>query len=274
MTDKISIKNLYTISVTAISLAAAIAVFFGFFGKKDVDTELRIMSFNILAELWGGEPVEGRDEKLNTFLETWLPDVAGLQEVTQSWYDHLEKYIGTTYEFTDPLNEDGETNYSTLIYNKNTVKLLKHGTKIYSQGNDPKLRLVSWGLFKSKKTGEKFIVTSTHWDISKNADMITVQAEEMGLFVKKLQNKYKCPVISVGDYNRKADTDQFKNFVKLSGFIDANTAETVTEQDRDAKSIDHIMASTDVTFKEFVILRDEFSTSISDHKPMYADIVI
>lgn len=241
---------------------------------KPETTDIRVMSFNIQAELWGGPPIEGREEKLNTLLMEYLPDVVGLQEVTAPWYEYLSKYEGEKYCFVDKVNENGDTNYSPLIYNKDTTELLKHGTRIYSRGNDPKLRLLSWGLFKNKETGSKFIVTSTHWDIGSNADMITVQAAEMGKWVKEFHQKYGVPVISTGDYNRKVTTDQFRNFVAISGFIDGNTAKTITEQDKNAETIDHIMASGDVVFNEFKILRDEFATSISDHKPMYADITI
>lgn len=276
-------KSFFTLLLCVVVLVAVVVNCLPLYMEAYVNNEekypltegsnIRIMSFNLLCELWNDKvPVEGRDKDFNKLLKIYEPDVVGIQEVSDMWYQSLDKYLGNRYAVTDRKNGNGETNFSTLIYNTKKVKLIEHDTKIYSAGNDPRLRLVSWGLFEKNDTKERFIVTSTHWDIGSNENMITIQAAEMAIFVEELIGKYDVPVICTGDFNRRSTSKQFSSFMDYTKFIDSNKAEIVTEQDAKAQTIDHIVASDNVSFKYFVILRDELASGISDHKPLFADL--
>jgi len=248
--------------------------------------DIRIMSFNLLCELWNDKPpIEGRDERAMAIFSYYAPDVVGIQEVSDNWYKALDKIMAGEYAFTDRKTERGETNFSTLIYNTSKVKLLDHGTKVYSQGNSPKLRLVTWGVFEKLDTGKQFIVVSTHWDLGSNPQFQEVHSNEMAAFCNQLIDKYGLPLITTGDYNSRESTSYIKNFLEKTGFIDSKYTATVVKKacktyhdlgvavsTSDAECIDHIFGSKGVEFLFYNVETSKTATDTSDHNPIYADI--
>ena len=248
-------------------------------------TDARVMSFNILCELWDAKaPVKGRDLTVTAVIHRYAPDVIGLQEVSDNWYKAFDSLFFGKYEFTDRKNSKGQTNFSTLAYNKETVNLIDHGVVNYSVGNSTQLRLVTWGLFEKKDTGKRFIVMSTHWDLTKNSSWQKVHSEEMAALALRLKEQYNVPVITTGDYNVREEDEYIKNFVRTTGFSEAkltakviNRAGTSTHilgkpRGTGAQSIDHIFGSQDVEFLYFNTLIDNSILDASDHLPIYADI--
>ena len=249
------------------------------------DADLRIMSWNLLCELWDDKvPVDIRDEKVAAAILYYAPDVVGLQEMTPAWYNALDSFLLSDYAFVTRKNQYGNDNYSTLYYNKKTVKVVTSGVVNYTKGNSKLLRLVTWALFERLSDGARFIVTSTHWDTSKTESNITAQAEEMAGLVKRLHSTYSVPVFCTGDYNRNESTGQYDSFVKLSGFVD--TRYTAKEVNREGATyhgtlgvapsgsgaIDHIFVSTDAKVLFFNLLLDQTVLDASDHVPIYIDV--
>lgn len=248
-------------------------------------TDARVMSFNILCELWDEKvPVTGRDLTVTAVIHRYAPDVIGIQEVSDNWYKAFDNLFFGKYEFTDRKNKDGKTNFSTLAYNTETVTLKDHDTVIYSVGNNRQLRLVTWGLFEKKDTGKQFIVMTTHWDLSKNPQWQKVHSDEMAELALKLKARYNVPVITTGDYNVREEDEYIKNFVSKTGFSEAKSAAKVINRagtsthavgkprGTGAQSIDHIFGSSDAEFLYFNTLVDQSILDASDHLPIYADI--
>lgn len=248
-------------------------------------TDARVMSFNILCELWDAKvPVAGRDLTVTAVIHRYAPDVIGLQEVSDKWYEAFDNLFFGRYEFTDRKNQDGKTNFSTLAYNTETVTLKEHGVVNYSVGNSRQLRLVTWGLFEKKDTGKQFIVMSTHWDLTKNPKWQKVHSDEMAALALKLKEQYKVPVITTGDYNVLEEGEYIKNFVSKTGFSEAKSEAKVKNRvgtsthaigkprGTGAQSIDHIFGSQDAEFLYFNTLIDQSILDASDHLPIYADI--
>lgn len=251
--------------------------------------DIRIMSYNILAEMWNDKlPIPGRDTVVADTMLSWLPDVIGLQEVSENWYKALAPMVGDTYAFVNEQNDKGEQNYSGMAYHTGKVKLIADGCERFSQGNSSKLRLMNWGLFERIDGGERFIVISTHWDIN-TADepknrLRLIQAGEMAERVKELAKEYDCPVIATGDYNAGRDTEEFRLYEKDAGTKDAQKDAEVRENDayRTAHkmgtipvigigSIDHITYTEGVTglyFKNFI---SQPYLEASDHSPILCD---
>lgn len=248
-------------------------------------TDVRIMSFNLLCELWDDKAqIKGRDSIVGAILRTYAPDVAGIQEISDKWYVALDAVRGD-YEFTSRKTERGLTNFSTLIYNKNTVKLLASGVSTFSKGNNTKLRLATWGYFEHIATGKKFVAVTTHWDLSSNVEYQMVHSNEMAELVLKLGSKYGCEVITTGDYNSKPDTYPYKNYVDKTQYSDAKFAADVVHNPckgthslgaslsgDPGDSIDHIFGSAGVHFLYYNCLIDQIVCDASDHNPIYADI--
>lgn len=248
--------------------------------------DMRIMSFNILAELWNDKPpIAGRDVKLATLLYAYQPDVVGLQEVTPAWYSAIDKLFDGTYKFAIRNIPNGGANYSTLLYNIERVELLESGCTVYSIGNDPKMRNLTWGYFRRKSDGATFIVTSTHWDLGSNSHMQKVQAVENGKLINELYAKYKCPIFATGDYNENEQTEDFKGFLATTGMQDpkytaavVNRACKTTHKLGSAPGtettlcIDHIAASANIDVRYYNTLVSQLALDISDHNPIYIDV--
>jgi endonuclease/exonuclease/phosphatase family metal-dependent hydrolase len=262
-------------------------------GDSDVladGADTRIMSFNILSEEWDSAAVlAGRDVRVSATILNYHPDVAALQEVSNKWYPILENYIGNVYKFTRKTTPSGKGTYTTLIYNTETTKLIEEDIYLYSVGNSDRLRSIAWGLFESKVTGEQYIVFSTHWDVGAERQPNRVkQAKEMANLAKSLGDKYKVDVYVCGDYNASESTEEYKNFLKDAGYVDAKTDAKV--KNRACKtyhtlfsnldtsvyeSIDHITFSKDIASKVlfYNTLINDYVIDASDHCPIYIDIV-
>ena len=253
------------------------------------DADTRIMSFNILSEEWDSRAVmEGRDIRVSAILLNYLPDVAALQEVSNKWYPILESNIGGIYKFTRTKNLHREGTYTTLIYNTQTTKLIEEGLEYYSVGNSKRLRSIVWGVFESIKTGERYIVFSTHWDVNAERQwMRMIEAQEMADFCKKMYDKYGVDIFACGDYNSSESTEEYQLFLKESGFVDAKknakvinrackTYHTLFESVSTGtyESIDHItfMEQTKSKVLYYNTLIAEYVIDASDHTPIYIDV--
>ncbi len=248
--------------------------------------DLRIMSFNILAELWDDKAkatLPGRDENVAAILLSYLPDVVGLQETSELWYSLLEPRLDGIYKFASYKIPDGRTNYSTMMYNVQTTELIECQTIVYSKGNSAKLRNLTWGRFRRISDGAEYIVTCTHWDITD--DRINAQWPENVQIIKDLYAKYKLPIFSTGDYNTD-ETEQFASFMSATGMLDPkyksktinNAGKTYHDLGQKPGSseyaIDHIpcmpVAGTELIY--YNVLKCQAALDASDHCPIYIDV--
>ena len=248
---------------------------------------LRVMSFNILSELFNSQAViEGRQLPVMAPIFTYMPDILGMQEVSDAWYIELDKLFGDTYAIADRTHSNGVTNVCPLVYNTKTLKLVAHGTSPLPEVGTGR-RTMSWGYFERKSDGARFVAINTHWnpgyDAEDKTDRVT-QAQALATLVNTLKTKYKCPVITTGDYNSFLTADAVKTYMANSGLLDAcKSAKVVNRAFATAhdlgvntptagKAIDHIFASSDVELLYYNVLIDEFLVHASDHYPIYADI--
>ena len=248
--------------------------------------DLRIMSFNILCELWNSDAViEGREGYVTAPVFAYEPDILGMQEVSEKWYPPLLELFGTQYAFVDTTFNTNVTNYSPLIYNTETLTLLEHGVKKLTVSNNYKLRVLSWGYFERKSDGARFVAVNTHWNLSTDPSGRSAQAIEMGNFVKELMEKYDCPAITTGDYNTKVSNEQHAQLCQQGGLSDtllvAKTANRICKTNRKlfqhpvvevGEAIDHIFVSSEIEVLFYNVLVDEILDNASDHCPIYADV--
>ena len=249
---------------------------------------LRVMSFNILCELYAANAViEGRQLPVVAPIFTYMPDVLGMQEVTDAWYPYLYSLFGDTYKIADQKDNSGGTNWSPLAYNTKTLTLLDHGAKRLQVGGNGH-RVMSWGYFERKSDGARFVVINTHWNIGGDANKVAdqvAQAKEMAAFALTLKNKYKCPIITTGDHNSRLSEDPIKTYITNSGLLDAcqnakvvnraiKTTHTLFSENTrgEGEAIDHIFASSDVELLYYNVLIDKCLAPSSDHYPIYVDI--
>lgn len=249
--------------------------------------DIRVFSFNVLfnTSIKNPTPLE-RSACLVNIMKYFEPDVMGLQEMNIHWHNAYKDVAPDNYKLVNEKTEAGVLNYSTIAYNVNKVKVIDNGVKTYTKRNHDGLRVASWALFEKLDSGERFILINTHWDIESNFQM--PQAIEMGELAVELKAKYGCPIITTGDYNRRPSTLEYKKYVEITGFVNAqDVAKTsgnlgasthgadpfgTLPSASNIEAIDHIFSSTDAEFMYFTILYDKFALEASDHCPVYADI--
>ncbi len=234
------------------------------------DADIRIMSYNVLSKELSNTAAEFEERKdlIGTTILNYMPDVIGVQEVDEGAYATLEQALGDTYAFTIKKTPLGEYSFTSIMYNKNTVNYIEGNNMIYALGNK-RIRLISWGVFEHKSTGERFIMVSTHWDIVKENRQ--PQAEEMTRVVNELRAKYNLPIITTGDFNSPESTTYYKQYLKDTQQTEARYSAEKIGHASTAEVIDHITSTLDVKPLFFKLLDTELTKKASDHNPIYAD---
>lgn len=277
-------------------------------GVRADGSDIRVMSFNILASDWSNKPaVKGRDDKMRDVISRYKPDVAGLQEVNAEWYDSLKtEFMSYKLVNEDKIKIRGNVNYSTIAYNTETVNLIKWGQTPYVVNYNKNCRNFMWAVFEMKnEPGKRFIVTCTHFDLT--SDRRVHQAIEIAGLLKILGHKYNLPMFCTGDYNMREGTPEYYTFSQLTSFesakfcakergLVASTSHlgdgtgsaddytsgywklgTVSYRQKEIntyKSIDHIFTNCPEQVLYYDMVVDETALEASDHCPIYADIAL
>ena len=161
---------------------------------------------------------------------------------------------------------------SNFLYNTKTLTLLEHGVKSLTVGGNG-LRVLSWGYFERKSDGARFLAINTHWNAGSeakdDADRLA-QAKEMASFVLSMKEKYKCPIITTGDYNNRMSQEALQAYISGCGIKDACTYAKVvnrayktphtlfSESTRgEGEAIDHVFASDEIEILFYNVLIDK-----------------
>ena len=277
-------------------------------GVRTDGSDIRIMSFNILASDWSNKPaVKGRDDKVRDVVTRYQPDVIGMQEVNAEWYESLKSEF-MTYKFVNEnkIKIHGNVNYSTIAYNTEKVTLIKWGQSAYVVNYNKNCRNFMWAIFEMKNDpGKRFIVTSTHFDLT--SDRRVHQAIEIAGLLKILEKKYDLPIFCTGDFNMREPSKEYYTFTELTSYNSSKfcaekkglvaatshlgdgtgSADDYTsgywklgkvsyrQKEIDTvQSIDHIFASPETRILYYDTVADETALEASDHNPIYADFAL
>ncbi len=180
--------------------------------KTDQYDGIYVMSFNIRYDTGqrkdGTNSWEFRWKSAVNMINTLKPDVIGLQELTPLQIPALKEYC-EKYRLKGVGREDGKKKgeQTALMYNPSAVSLLKWGTFWLSETPDTPgpgwdaqcFRTATWGLFKSRKSGRRFLMVNTHLDHKG----VKAREEGLRLICRKIDelNKDHLPVVLTGDFN-------------------------------------------------------------------------
>lgn len=253
--------------------------------------DVRIMSSNLLVhyESWGGLPAKPRAKQYIEVLNSYKPDVVGIQELCDSWYCCVKKNLPDGYIMLYPLSTGALVRMTAMIYNAETLELTDSGNFAYTQKDNPRLRRVVWAVFKIKETGKQFAVTNTHFDLLRDGreeeltEVMKSQADELLNCIDEISKQYGCPVFSVGDFNTMEDTELTRpiDIPEIYNTLSAELTDAKfncenqiygTMQDWDYPSYDHIFLNGDARAETFCLLSYEYLADMSDHYPIFADI--
>jgi endonuclease/exonuclease/phosphatase family metal-dependent hydrolase len=271
--------------------------------KKTSDSDLRIMSTNILASMWSDDktpPVVQRAEIYAAVLASYAPDVVGVQETDRKWIDimpNVLKLLREQYdiEYSFILSEiNGEQNLTSLLYRSDKYELIESDAKDYSFWTNEyrkyHIRVLAWGLFKEKSNPEHtFILINTHWPHSGEdkswQELAPVEEAEL---VNNMRQKYPdIPIFCTGDFNRNPDTPQYIDFVNRSnvrstreeaiakgvaGVVSGGCGQLGQKRSSSNNYIDHIFGLGNFTVMRYETVLENATNWLSDHSPIYADI--
>lgn len=257
----------------------------------DNNADVRIMSSNLLVhyDSWGGLPAKPRAKQYIELLNSYNPDVVGIQELCDEWYCCVKHNLPNGYKMLFPVTTGAFVRMTAMIYNSDTLDVIESGNFKYVNGDNPRLRRVVWAVFEVKETGRCFAVTNTHFDLLRDGReeeltaVMRSQAVELMQCVENISAKYNCPVFSVGDFNtmeerpetKPVDIPEIYNMLADS-FTDSkfNCENEIcgTEQNWDYPSYDHIFIKGDAKAQTFALMSYSYLADMSDHYPIFADI--
>ena len=257
------------------------------------NADIRVMSSNLLVHYasWGGTPVKVRGGRYLAMIESYKPDVIGVQEMSEEWFAVLNQKLPANYRVLDSGATFFDILLTGMIYNSDTLELLEHGNFAYKEGENVRLRRIVWAKFRHKKTGKIFATTSTHLSLlfggkeEEFKGVMDSQAEEIVEFAKILA--HDCPVISVGDYNTRDDAyveePRSDDYPAILHYMRAHMRDAKNEALHKVAGMaspyntplyDHIFYLGDIRVDTFAILSHEYLSELSDHYPIFADIAL
>lgn len=255
---------------------------------------MRIMTSNIWGDYFGN-PVDVREDLLFKVFKKYSPDVLGMQEYTDGWYNgNMYNWLSGEYY---PVGTElyNNINYVPLAIKKE-YKLLNYGYE-YLENTPDISKGITWAVIE--KDNKRLAVCNTHfwWKTGAEHDVIREEnARQLVNLMKHLYNRYGCPVFSFGDMNTQISSGVFKVYCQngIKHLLDlATSKDTVSSHhgdpvlgddgryhgkktDKDFNfSIDHIVVLGDVdAVLQYRIIEDIEALDATDHSPVYVDVNI
>lgn len=257
------------------------------------DDQIRIMTSNLLVHYksWGGSDSRPRAKMFFETVNTYQPDVIGVQEVSDQWYNCLMRNKGS-YKMIYPISTGVLLRMTGLMYNSETLTLIDKGQMTYEQGNDSRLRRAVWGIFESKNTKKQFAVISTHFDCIRPGEeelmhsYMEYQAEKIVEISNNLKEEYGVPVFSIGDFNTMNQGEGVDPIMDAPEIYEelcksltdtrlvANEKASGDALDAYAPIWDHIFLDGEVQIDRYAIISPEILSQMSDHYPVFIDATI
>lgn len=264
------------------------------FPKRADGAELRLVCNNILCQKIKKDA--SRLDGLRLAYENFGADVVTFQETDEKWHgeyglDRTMRELG--YELV-PLRNAGRWSYlldendrNATFYNTSTLRLVECGYQRYECSSylvpERPDCAYTWALLERISDAKRFIVISTHLISGANGDKRIESARELARFIAYLEQKYRVPVLSCGDYNSGLRSDVYgvmteslysaRDTAPVKNNLDYGTTNHVgKEPDKGGAVIDHCFYSTHGIIPHFYeVVVSEYSYSYSDHVPFVFD---
>ena len=257
--------------------------------------EIKVMSYNIRLDVKsdGENQWDKRKDKVAGLMNYYEADFIGGQEVQHHQLQYLIQNL-TGYAHIGVGRDDGKEagEYSCIFYKKEKYTVEQQHTfwlsatpDTVSMGWDAVCnRVCTYGLFKDKKTKQKFWVFNTHFDHIG----VTARLSSAKMIIAKIEevNKdKKYPVIVTGDFNSKpteAPAQYISSYLQNARTISeqpaygpADTWNAFQFDKKPENCIDYIFVAKDekVKVKKFATITDSYDKKYpSDHFPIMATI--
>ncbi|VTQ05858.1 endonuclease/exonuclease/phosphatase family protein [Sphingobacterium daejeonense] len=270
-----------------ITLSLILSIGFSFAQQMNVATfNIRMKTDGDVGNLW-----QDRYTHLTDLIKFHEFEIFGVQEAFKEQLNDMSaklpnfKYIGVGRDDGADKGEHSSIFYDTRRFEvgeSGTFWLSATDTNTPNKGWDAALpRICTWGIFKDKKNGKKFIFMNTHFDHvgvearKESAKLILTKAKELA---KNL------PLILTGDFNIDENNEAYFTLSK-SGVVEDtyDLTEIVYEPNSSFNSwgksikekgrIDHIFITKPFKVHKYGILTDTYMGKFpSDHFPVYVEL--
>lgn len=194
---------------------------------NDASKEYTVMSYNILCnsipDLGIKEP-EGRRELVVARVMEQMPDMLGVQECTEFWYDSLCEDLGELYEGVGEV-----TNHERLIwrnaifYRKDKFDLVETRTRWLSTTPDvqskldisKQYRVMTHVILRDKDNGNVIAYCNTHMGFE------TFERDVQNQALIDMLDGFEYPVLVTGDFNMSMGHPKYVQ-IEEAGYISAH----------------------------------------------------
>lgn len=248
--------------------------------RKMQEKTFRVMTYNVHSCI-------GQDGLVSTFriarvIAEYEPDVVALQEL-DAWRprtgrvhqaEEIARHLNMDFHF-HPSMEIKEERYGNAILSRYPISL-KHAGPLPSYKKRPLLerRGALWAAINF--FNKEIQIINTHLGLNRFERM--AQADALLGSQWALNSSCKPPLIVCGDFNAIPLSSVYRKFkkilkdaqVSISGLKPENTYPSRYPIFR----IDHIFTSGNLSVKQFIVPRNKFTNSASDHLPLIVDIAV
>lgn len=260
------------------------------FEEKSEDT-IRVMSFNI--RCFGLGPImrsSRNDEVIGTILKG-MPDSFGVQEATPTWMRYLKRELGDLYDYVGVGRGNGKNSgeFSAIFYLKDVYEVYDSDTFWLSETPDePSVgwdasmnRICTWAVLENKETGYTYVHINSHFDHKG----VEARKKSVEMILQKAEMYHNIPVVFTADmnitegdeaYNIMAESEILWDTKKVApDTMDYLTFHDTKPSENEGRILDYIFINNyfgATTYR--VVTAGIDGNFVSDHYPVYADLVI
>jgi len=249
---------------------------------------IRIMSFNLLCQGKDEHVMKNRRNLAVRTILDYQPDSLGVQEATPEWMRWLEKHL-PGYGFVGVGRDNGKKRgeHSAVFYLKEKYKAVDSGTfwlsatpEKPSMGWDAVcMRVCTWAVLENKQNGARYVHINTHLDHRGN----TAREKGIDLVLKKAA-EFELPVVCTGDFNLFEGSPLYEQLMggvlRDTKFLAPDTMNSATFHHFSVPAegvgvIDYVLANDRVKPHVYRVVTEGIDGKfVSDHYPVYADVVL
>lgn len=252
---------------------------------------MRIMSFNIRCLNVGTDTWKDRIGIVSQTMLDSEADSIGVQEATPEWMETLKETVAEKYAYVGVGRDDGdnEGEYSAVFYLKDKYEVIESDTFWLSETPDKPSRgwdaacnrVCTWVHLRDKETGAEYVHMNSHFD------HIGVKARKnsVDMIINKAKQFTDIPVVFTADMNVKEGSDNYNQFVTSNYFFDTKflapdsmsycTYHDTKPQNHADDIIDYVMINNEFEALSYRVVTEGIDGRfVSDHYPIYADIII
>ncbi len=259
--------------------------------EKKAEGSIRVMSFNIRCTGLGMIMRSSRNDEVVETIKKGMPDSFGVQEATPTWMRYLKKELGDLYDYVGVGRSNGKNmgEFSAIFYLKDVYSVYDSDTFWLSEtpeepsvGWDASMnRICTWAILENKETGAMYMHINSHFD-HKGEE---ARKKSVEMILEKTSMYNYLPVVFTADMNITEGNDAYKLMAESEILWDTkkvapDTMDYLTFHNRkpsenEGRILDYVFINElfGVTTYKVVTAGIE-GNFVSDHYPVYADIVI